>query len=262
MKYFLLLFIIFLVAGSSFGQVLSGEFFRRQVEVLYRKPTKSELNNVAVDPILFEKYKSFLNAKDTGLIRLMSDKGCSSSNKIVVASEYCLTYSMPGNGSAYSFRFENYRIRHLADLAFKDNVLYSGGRLTLSAMANLGNKDINSITQDSESVKEIAELMPETDFDIVVKQVERLKKGVTINNIFFSNKLSAEKNSTYILRSVAFGGNNFVAIKGFTYNEFDYDKRRDIIIAFRVVEKNNDGSVVLLWKELRNEKAPKIKFRK
>ncbi len=258
MKYFLLLPIIFSFVDFSFGQIRGIENTRQQIEVLYRKPTKTELQSVSVDTNLSEKYQSFLNAKNTGLIRLMSDKGCTSSSKIIVASDYCVKYSMPGNGSAYSFRVENYRIRHLADLAFKDNILYSGGRLTLSAMVNLGNKDINLITQNSESVKKITELMPETEFDIVVKQVERLKKGITVNSLFFSNKLSAEKNSTYILRSIAFGGNNFVAVKGFTYNEFDYDKRRDIIIAFRVVEKNDDGSIVLLWKELRNEKAPKL----
>ncbi len=285
MKFLISLFSFFLFVSFSFGQVVwqtasqtqsqqpekitinadknsptSPVFVHRQIEFLYRKPTDAELQIIAVDGSLAEKYQNFLNTKNTGLFRLMSDAGCASSNKIIVASDYCIKYSMPGNGSAYSFRIKNYRIRHLADLAFKDNYLYSGGRYIQSAMANLGDKDINSVTIHSDGVKELVALMPEKEFGLVAKQVERLKKGVVVNNLLFSNKLSAEKNSTYILRSIAFNAKFFAAVRGVTYNEFDYDKRRDVIIAFRVVEKNDDGSVVLLWKELRNEKAPKLNF--
>jgi hypothetical protein len=232
---------------------------RKDVEKqLYRKPTKSELQNILVDAVLFEKYKVFLDSKNTGLIRLVSDLDCSLSDKVLVINEYCSKYSMPGNGAAYSFRIKNYRIKRLADLHFKDNYFYSGESYIESAMANLGDKDINLLTLDSEGVKEITELTPVKEVDLIKSTVEKLNKGLIVNNILYSNKVSAEKNATYILRSIAFDTKHFISVNGYTYNEFHYDKRRDVIIAFRVVEKNADGSIVLLWKELQNEKAPKL----
>jgi hypothetical protein len=232
---------------------------RKDVEKqLYRKPTKSELQNILVDAGLFEKYKVFLESKNTGLIRLVPDLDCSLSDRVLVTSEYCSKYSMPGNGAAYSFRTGHYRIKRLADLFFKENYFYSGGSYIESVMANLGDKDISLLTLNSEGVKEITELTPVKEVEFLKDTLERLKKGLMVNSILYSNRVSAGKDSTYILRSIAFDTKNFISVNGYTYDEFHYDKRRDVVIAFRVVEKNNDGSVVILWKELRNEKSPKL----
>jgi hypothetical protein len=231
-----------------------------QINLLYRIPNEADLKMLSVNQVLKEKYSAFLNKKNTGLIMLLPDTGCSSDERIVNISADCLKTSVPGSGSSFSFRVKTYRIRRLADLNFKNNAFESGGRLIESAMASLGDKDIELLTLDSEGIKDLVALKPEKDVSLVAKQVEMLQKGVIINNILFSNKISAEKNSTYILRSIAFDAKYFTTLNGYTYNELDYDKRRDIIIAFRVVEKNADGSIVLLWKELRNEKSPKLKL--
>jgi len=40
------------------------------------------------------------------------------------------------------------------------------------------------------------------------------------------------------------------------------DKRMDLIVAFRVVGRETNGSVTILWKELNRLDAPKILFAK
>ena len=40
------------------------------------------------------------------------------------------------------------------------------------------------------------------------------------------------------------------------------DKRKDLILAFRVIRKTPNGSVTILWKELQQNKAPEIVFQK
>jgi hypothetical protein len=177
-----------------------------------------------------------------------------------VAKDGCLKYQVPGSGAAYSFRYNAYRAKHLADLSFKDNYFYSDGKYIQTVIANLGSKSVESLTLESQGVKELAEFIPEKDIDLVSRQAEKIEKGVIVNKILFTNRTEVELNSTYILRSVAFDVKYLVTFKNLIYNEFDYDKRQDIIIAFRVIEKNADGSIVLLWKELRNEKAPKLKL--
>jgi hypothetical protein len=137
----------------------------------------------------------------------------------------------------------------------------SGGRYIKSAIANLGETDIDLLTLESEGVKEVIGISTEKQAVSIREAVENIKKGLKLGNVLFSNKVTAEKNSTYVLRSIAYKTKSYVEFYGYTYNEFDYDKRRDIVVAFRMVEKNDDGSVVLLWKELRNEKAPKLKLK-
>jgi hypothetical protein len=239
---------------------IDNETSLKQIEYFYRHPGGTELKNLQIDSILYEKYKDVLNSEKAGIIRLVSEIDCDLNNKIPVAKDDCLKYQVPGSGSAYSFRFQTYRVKHLADLSFKDNYFYSDGKYTQTVIANLGSKSFESLTLESQGVKELAEFIPEKDIDLVAKQADKIEKGVIVNKILFTNKTAVELNSIYILRSIAFNAKNLVTFKNLTYNEFDYDKRRDVIIAFRVVEKNDDGSIVLLWKELRNEKAPKLNF--
>jgi hypothetical protein len=48
------------------------------------------------------------------------------------------------------------------------------------------------------------------------------------------------------------------AVRGISYNELDFDKRRDVIVAFRVVRMDPDGSISILWKQLADGESPKL----
>jgi hypothetical protein len=74
--------------------------------------------------------------------------------------------------------------------------------------------------------------------------------------------LPVADNTTYALRSIAYQGTIMRSIQTLTYNELDVDKRRDVIVVFRVVKRDADGSVTILWKELSNKNAPKLKENK
>lgn len=38
------------------------------------------------------------------------------------------------------------------------------------------------------------------------------------------------------------------------------DKRIDLLVAFRIIREDEDGSVSILWKEISRQNAPTIKF--
>lgn len=247
--------------SDGYGAAMRRAIGAKKIEPLYRKPTASELEFLKVEENLKDKYKQFLSQKNTGIFTLMPDLGCADDTKVVVASGICLQLTLPGAGASYSFRKNMYRLKRLADISFTDNQFLSKGKYAQGIIGNLGDVDIEKISLDSQGVKEINDFVPEKEKDLIEKQYKKLEKGVIVNNILFSNKLKAIENSTFILRNVAYNTKHYTAIDGvWTYNEFEFDKRTDILVAFRVLRKNEDGSLVILWKKLAEKKSPKVIF--
>ena len=62
------------------------------------------------------------------------------------------------------------------------------------------------------------------------------------------------------MRSIAYRGKFRRAEAGVVYNELDFDKRRDIIVVFKIVDVEPDGSATIVWRMLRESKSPKLKI--
>lgn len=67
---------------------------------------------------------------------------------------------------------------------------------------------------------------------------------------------------TYGLRSIAYRGEVVQSFQGVLFNELDYDKRRDVIVLFRTVGFDVAGTLIVIWKELRNTESPKLRSQK
>jgi hypothetical protein len=234
-------------------------YLQRNVEPLYRKPTEKELKAVAPNPALFAKYAEFLRQPNTGLTKLINDKGCAGNAKVVVATESCLQYTMPGAGSSFSFRTENYRLARLADLTFTDKSFQAAGVLLHGIFVNLGDVPLESVNPQTAGMKYLVEFQPEPDYNRGKAIDLQLIKGVRRDGFLYRRGLYTVENATFALRSIAYGGKYFRAAGQITYNEFDYDKRRDVIVVFRIVEKDEAGNVTILWKKLQEKNAPAIK---
>ena len=66
-------------------------------------------------------------------------------------------------------------------------------------------------------------------------QKKQLINGVEINGRLYKNNVVMKIDTTYLLRSV-----NYSFERSF----------KEISVVFRVIRKDDDGSVVLIWKEL------------
>lgn len=238
-----------------------GKIVQQYIRPLYREPSKEEWNLLAPSSEDTEKFSEFLRQKNTGLIKLIADKGCDK-NTVVAASAHCSTYTMPGAGSAFSFRTNNYGMKHLADLNFTGKSFQALGSLIHGIMVNLGDAPLENVDLKTEGVSYLTKLRPVSDIGKAQEFADQLTKGINDNGFVYRSILPVKENTTYVLRSIAYEGVLPRTIRDITYNEFEFDKRRDVIIAFRVVRHNLDENATILWKELSDKKAPKLSMEK
>jgi hypothetical protein len=243
---------------ASISEISRQQLLQYQIEPLYRKPTKKELTEIAVEKNIFEQNKLFLSQKDTGVFRLIDDKGCAEDTRLLKANEDCLKFKFPGNGSGFSFRTRNYRILRLADLILKDGKLLALGVFRLGIMVNLGNTSLENVSINQKEAEFLQNYQPALLPKDLQKEIVKFKSGVSVEKIKYASVLSPEINTTYLLRSIAYRGKYFRSVAGITYNEFEFDKRKDILVVFRVVDKDGDGNLTIMWKELKIKDSTKL----
>ncbi len=235
--------------------------FREQIEPLYRKPTDDEIATLAPDSEDSAEYANFAKQKKSGLVLLVADKGCAANLDVVKANPACVKYTMPGAGSAFSFRKRMHRLTRLADINFKRNTFQALGTLTHGIMVNVGDVPIEKVSLETNGAEFLVNLKAAKDIKKAAALATKLTKGIEEDGFRYASILAAKPNSTYLIRSIAYRGQAVKTAGPFVYNEFEFDDRRDVIVAFRVVRFKADKSVTLVWKELRKKKSPEIKIK-
>ena len=236
--------------------------FRDVLSPYYRKPTKKELKTIKPHEDDLRKYTRFLKGKNTGIINLVLDAGCNSNSKVLVVSDKCRKYTMPGGGASFSFRKKTYRVSHLSDITYTKSGLIAKGTLVEALFMSLGDVPIDKVSMETKGIDALASIKPSKSIEELNKFAVNLKKGVVRKGFAYARGVLPKQNRTFIMRSIAYQGKWLRAAAGITYNEFEFDKRRDVIIAFRIVRKNEDNSITILWKQLQSKRSPKLEFGK
>ena len=214
---------------------------------IYRKTKKGELAAIKPEQEDFATYAEILRQPKTGLIRLITDTGCDDNRNVVSASNDCLKYTMPGSGASYSFRVKDYRIKELADLTFIDDSLSSLGTDVQGILTTIGDIPLEKVDFQTQGLNFLQTYNPEVGRK--VKELrEEFANGVVKDNFTYRSNWRVIENTTYVLRSIAYSG-----------LDWEQDKRKDVVVAFRIVRKSQDGSITILWKELARKDSPKIK---
>ena len=234
-------------------------YLQRVVAPLYRKPSDKELEAIAPSPQVRAKFGEFLKLPNTGIFRLLPDAGCAPNAKVVNAREDCLKYSMPGAGNSYSFRTENYRIRHLADITYENGELQITGVFMHGMLAKLGDVPLETVSLQSRGIKFVTDFRPSTDAAEVEVIDATFRKGIEVGGYRYAMNSPVEAATTYAFRGVAYRGKVVRSSNGVRYNELDFDKREDVVVAFRVVDIAEDNSITILWHQLAGRETPRIK---
>ncbi len=229
-----------------------------KINNFYRKPNKTESKRLAPEKEDAKTYRQFLQSPDTGLTKLIVDKGCDEFISVLNVSEDCMKYSMPGAGASFSFRTGNYCIGRLSDLTYKEDGFYSSGILSHAILVNIGDVALEQVSLQTGGLKFLTDFETVSDYEKAKETDMRIVNGIEDGGFFYTRNTAAAENKTYLLRSIAYRGNYYRALQGFVYDELDFDERRDVTVAFRVIRRDAE-SATILWKILSNQKSPVIK---
>ena len=196
-------------------------------------------------------FRDVLRKPGYGMVKLLDSKCQTGTDRRVVnVADGCLR-TIPGNGSDFSFRRRDYSLAETADLKIRNGKFVVGSIFTQGLILSLGDLEIEKIDLRSEAGNSLASFEPATDCDGAKAQTAEINRGFVNGRSFISAMTEIKPNQTYILRSIAYRVSLQVE-----------DKRRDIIVAFKVVRQDDEGNVTLIWKELQNKESPKLKIDK
>ncbi len=221
------------------------------------KRTKEQERQLLPNQDDLAKYKAFLEQPKTGIFRLMNDVGCESNVYVIRVDDSCKN-SVP-NGSFYSFREKEYTTAYLSDLRLIEGILVSDGMLSQNILTELGDVSLENLTLESQGMNFITKFTPETEGGKATEQFIRIVRGIRVGDFEYRKALPAIVNSTYALRIIAYRGSVYRNFRGWFFNLLDGDKRIDSVVAFRIIRKETDGNITILWKELDRKKSPKLK---
>ena len=223
---------------------------------------------LAIDPEVSAKYAQFLKQPKTGVFRIFPDLNCANKN-VVRTDDGC--GELVSNSWFYSIRAKDYSDSELFDIQLKNGQFISRGILVQSIIVSLGDIPLENLTVGSAGMKFLTDFLPDANFDKVRDQFDQIADVPTLNGFSYAHRAKAEENTTYALRVIAYQPDkNFsdAVYKDLSNPEMQrlgsvlIDKRADMIIGFRVVRKDSDGGLTILWKELIRGQAPRLIYAK
>ena len=258
----------------------------------------SARKQIAADSSDIEAHKSFLKLPKTGITRLVVQVPCDIPVEKRAAdrdkfAKQCPTHYIPGGGSSFSFRKEDYTFDLHADITMKGKLLYSMGTLAQGIMVSLGDVPLGEVSLKSEGISFLDEFIPGRTAEEIDAQTATFNAGVRQGRFLYARGFNIEPDATFALRVVAYRANLqkqieltkeqraaldravrdnpdpiFRELRGVPADPVTFsdplfgDLRKDIIVAFRITKVGADGSVTLIWKELKRADSPKFEVKK
>ena len=226
----------------------------------HKKPTREQKKQLLPRDEDLKAYDQFLLQPKTGIFRLLPDLGCEENSLIIKADETCLK-AIPGS-SFYSFREREHTQANLADIRLKNDHFVSDGILMQGMLISLGDVGLHTVTIGSDKLKFLNNYVPPDTNKEAQKQFLLMTKGVVSGGYRYGKIIPARENTTYAMRVIAYKGNVLRSYRGFHFDLLAGDNRIDLTLVFRVIRKESDGALTIVWKELSRRKSPKIKFEK
>ena len=180
-------------------------------------------------------HRDFLTQRNTGLIRLLPRevfdwRVYKTSKKI----------DLRGGGAYYSFAFISHEYGWGSDIELDHGRLSSGfAGADIGILANLGDVDLDTLSLKDPRLSFLATYKPPRSVREARVEQERFRTGVIVDGINYRRTLPGLVDSTYLVRSVVY-------------------RTSDMLVAFRVVRADDDGSLIIAWKRLKRYGTPNL----
>lgn len=200
------------------------------IESLREKLKASEAVLLAPSDEDRKSYTEFLARPDTGLIRLLP------------RGKWDDKLSIHGGGAYYSFTRLTHEYGYGSDLELQQEQLQVGfAGADFGFMLDLGDVPLEGVSEETEAVRFMASYRtpsPEPEARAAYRQFAG-REGHEAGPWTYKSRLPVVVGHTYALRSINY-------------------RESDVLVAFNVVRKDTDGSVILLWKLLKKYPKPTL----
>ena len=181
-------------------------------------------------------YAEFLRTPNTGLIRLLPRQKFDSD----VYKENQKSITQRGGGAFYSFSRLTHEYGGGSDLALDQNHFWVGfAGPDYGFLTNIGDFPLEHVSLETPPVTLFAAYTAAKDESTARAEFRRLSAGAVLEGVPIKRRVPVRANSTYLLRSIGY-------------------LRSDLLVAFRVVRMDSDGSVTILWRLLGNFARPDL----
>jgi hypothetical protein len=199
---------------------------QNEIESLRQQLKLKEDEFLAPSPEDRARFAEFLSQRDTGIARLMPRE------------KYRDKLTIREGGAYYSFTRQSNSYDGDPQIALEQGMLSTGfAGADFGFLTSLGDAPLEKAELASQAVAYLAEFVAPAPEPSAREQQRRTGAGFIDAGQTYRRSLPAVINHTYILRSIS------------------YD-RFDVLVAFRVVRKDTDGSLILLWKKLKEFPTP------
>jgi hypothetical protein len=220
MRYFVFLFSFSILISGAFGQT------RRQAidELSNSKQKSTNLEKIILAPDKADLDKAL--QENTGVFRLLPrekyDKGL---------------FEIRGGGAYYSFVKTSHSYNDIPQIGLEQNYLSVGFYgASYGLIADLGMIPLATVSSESEEVLFLANYQPPTiEADVRMEQVK-------------ARQYDTEK-ATYRSRVLVSIGHSY-ALRAISFDE------ADVLVAFKIYRKDDDGSLIIFWKLLEKFEKP------
>jgi len=214
-----------LLSSISFAQSQGRVRLEKDIETLRNQLKQKEAEFLSAAPEDCAQFAEFLRQPGTGMARLLPRE------------KYRQKLSVREGGACYSFTKLSNSYDHDPQIGLEQDSLVTGfAGANFGFLASLGDTPLESVSLENPSVQYLATLVTPTVEPEAREQQRRSSNEIVIGANRYKNRLPAT-GGTFILRSV------------------NYDNS-DVLVAFRIVRRDNDGSLILLWKKLREFPTP------
>lgn len=175
-------------------------------------------------------YAEFLAQADTGLIRLLPRETFDHDDKMTIR----------GGGAYYSFALLTHAYGRGSDIELQQNRLSVGfAGYDYGLLVKAGDGPLAEVAFEHPSVRILANYQIGTTETEARSEHRRIGAGANVDGIDIRSDFPVEVNANYVLRSINYPDS-------------------DVLVALKVIRKDQDGSVTILWKLLKRFPKPEI----
>jgi hypothetical protein len=217
-----------IVSFNAVAQAESRDDVIKQIEAKRAELTVLEKRLLAPSEEERNAYAEFIGQRDKGLIRLLPRE------------TYDGVLAIRGGGSYYSFVTLTHAYGRGSDIALEQGFLKVGfAGADYGMLLNVGDVPLEDINTEHSTVKFLAAYNAVLEEPLARVEQRRFGGGTKIDGVMYSERVRAQVKATYVVRSI-------------NYSE------SDVLVAFRVLRKDNDGSLIIAWKMLREFPIPDL----